>query len=73
MAVPASLSRMAYVRIPEGSFYAMHDRLRELPLFAPDLQQLTARVERRVQEPRQIAQWATRSDLTAILSILYSH
>jgi hypothetical protein len=59
-----------YVRIPAGSFYAVHDQLRELPLFAPDLQQLTVRVERREQELRQIAQWVIRSELTAILSMI---
>jgi hypothetical protein len=59
-----------YVHIPEGSFYAVHDQLRELPLFAPDLDQLAARVERRQVELRQIAHWVARSDLTTILGMI---
>jgi hypothetical protein len=59
-----------YVRIPEGSFYAVHDRLGELPLVASDLEQLAARVEQRQEQLRQIAHWVTRSDLAAILPMI---
>ncbi|GIF44412.1 hypothetical protein Axi01nite_87230 [Actinoplanes xinjiangensis] len=59
-----------YVRIPEGSFYAVHDRLGELPLCAPDLEKLAARVEQRQDELRKIARWVTRSDLTTIIAMI---
>jgi hypothetical protein len=59
-----------YVHIPQGSFYAVHDRLGEPPLVAVDLDQLAARVERREQQRRQIVQWIIRSDLAVILSMI---
>jgi hypothetical protein len=59
-----------YVHIPQGSFYAVHDRLSELPLVASDLEQLTGRIQQRQEQLRQIARWVTRSDLTVILSMI---
>jgi hypothetical protein len=59
-----------YVRIPEGSFYAVHDRLGELPLVAPDLEQLASRVERREEQLWQTVRRVARSDLTVILSMI---
>jgi hypothetical protein len=59
-----------YVRIPQASFYAVHDRLGELPLVGGDLDQLAALIERREHERQQVMQWIARSDLAVILSMI---
>ncbi|GIF06250.1 hypothetical protein Asi03nite_37880 [Actinoplanes siamensis] len=52
-----------YVEVPEGSFYAVHDRLGEPPLIAVDLDQLARLIELRQQQLRAVNRWVTRSDL----------
>jgi hypothetical protein len=55
-----------YVKVPGGSFYAVHYRLSEPPLMAADLDQLAGLVEHRQRGIEQARQWAARSDLRGI-------
>lgn len=55
-----------YTKVPEGHFYAVHDRLSEPPLIAIDLEQLAVLVRRRQSEMEDAKRWAAGSDLRAI-------
>ncbi|GLW32079.1 hypothetical protein [Actinoplanes regularis] len=55
-----------YVEVPEGCFYAVHDRLGEPPLVATDLDQLAGLVEQRQQQIQAAEEWVVRSDLRRI-------
>ncbi|WP_143232556.1 hypothetical protein [Actinoplanes regularis] len=55
-----------YAEVPEGCFYAVHDRLGEPPLVATDLHQLAGLVEQRQQQIQAVQSWVARSDLRRI-------
>jgi len=59
-----------YAKVPEGHFYAVHDRLSEPPLIAIDLEQLAVLMQRREGEMEDSKRWAARSDLRAILPFI---
>lgn len=59
-----------YTKVPEGHFYAVHDRLSEPPLIAIDLEQLAVLVRRRQSEMEDAKRWAAGSDLRAILPLI---
>jgi hypothetical protein len=59
-----------YTKVPEGHFYAVHDRLSEPPLIAIDLDQLAVLMQRRQREIEDAKRWAARSDLRGILPFI---
>lgn len=57
-----------YVRVPEGSFFAVHDRLSERPLFAADLEKLASLLEERQAQLVKAERWGALSALRSILA-----
>lgn len=49
--------------VPAGHYCAVHERLSEIPIVAPDLDTLSAAIQTRNDELEAARQWAERSSL----------